>query len=272
MDPCGGDRWILRGGDSHRDVSDVESIGVDEIAIQKGHKYLTIVYQIDKHCTRLLWVGKDRTVKTLLRFFHTFGRSWSKRLKHVCSDMWKPYLKVIKKKAPQALHILDRFHIVTNMNKAIDEVRASEHRKLQEDGFEPVLKKSRWCLLKRAENLTEKQAVKLKDLLTYNLKSVKAYLLKEEFHLFWEYVSPYWAGKFLDLWCTKVMRSKIDPMKKMAKSIRKHKPLILNWFKAKKAFSSGIAYYLDVDHLLLSCRSLHAKSYLLNNYCHVDHF
>ena len=95
-------------------------------------------------------------------------------------------------------------------------------------------KKSRWCLLKRKENLTEKQASKLKDLLTYNLKSIKAYLLKEELNLFWEYTSPFWAGKFLDLWCTKVMRSKIEPMKKIAKSLRKHKPLILNWFRAKK--------------------------------------
>ena len=86
--------------------------------------------------------------------------------------MWKPYIKVIKKKAPQALHILDRFHIVAKMNKAIDEVRATEHKKLQADGYEPVLKHSRWCLLKRKENLTEKQEIKLKDILKYNLKSL----------------------------------------------------------------------------------------------------
>lgn len=238
-------RSVVEYGLKYRDVSNVESIGVDEIAIQKGHKYLTVVYQIDKHCTRLLWIGKDRTVKTLLRFFRDFGKPWSEKLKHICSDMWKPYLKVIKKKVPQALHILDRFHIMANINKAIDKVRADEHRKLEADGYEPVLKKSRWCLLKRKENLTEKQAVKLKDLLSYNLRTIKAYLLKEEFNLFWEYVSPHWAGKFLDVWCTKVMRSKIEPMKKMAKSIRKHKPLILNWFKAKKAFSSGIVEGLN---------------------------
>jgi len=238
-------KYVVEYGLKHRDVSGVASIGVDEIAIQKGHKYLTVVYQIDKYCTRLLWVGEKRTVKTLLRFFHTFGKSWSNRLEHICSDMWKPYLKVIKKKAPQAIHILDRFHIVANMNKAIDEVRAAEQRQLEADGFEPVLKKSRWSLLKRKENLTEKQAVKLRDLLSYNLKTVKAYLLKEEFNLFWEYVSPYWAEKFLGVWTKKVMLSKIDPMKKMAKSIRKHKPLILNWFRAKKAFSSGIVEGLN---------------------------
>jgi transposase len=238
-------RFVVDFGLKNRDLSGIESIGVDEIAIQKGHKYLTVVYQIDKHCIRLLWVGKDRTVKTMLRFFRMFGKPRTKNLKHICSDMWKPYLKVIKKKAPQALHILDRFHIMANINKAIDKVRAEEHRKLEKDGYEPVLKKTRWCLLKRKENLTEKQAVKLSDLLAYNLKAVKSYLLKEELNLFWEYVSPHWAGKFLDTWCAKVMRSKIEPMKKMAKSLRKHKPLILNWFKAKKAYSSGIVEGLN---------------------------
>jgi transposase len=232
--------YIVDYGLKNRDISNVLSIGIDEIAIQLGHKYLTVVYQIDKCSIRLLWGGKDRTVKTLLRCFRHFGNTWAAKLQHVCSDMWQPYLKVIKKKTPQALNILDRFHIMCNMNKAIDKVRAQEQRKLVTDGYEPVLTKSRWCLLKRKENLTDKQSVKLKELLSYNLQSVKAYLLKEQFNLFWEYVSPYWAGKFLDVWCTKVMRSKIEPMKKMAKSIRKHKPLILNWFKAKKAFSSGI--------------------------------
>lgn len=109
-----------------------------------------------------------------------------------------------------------------------------------EDGYEPILKKSRWCLLKRKENLTEKQEVKLKELLKYNLQSTRAYLLKEDFQGFWEYISPAWAGKYLKRWCTRVMRSKIEPLKKVARSIRKYQELILNWFKAKKVFSSGI--------------------------------
>ena len=238
-------KYVVDWGLANRQLDNVESIGVDEISWKKGHKYLTLVYQIDAHCTRLLWIGKDRTVKTFLRFFRMFGKKNSARLKHVCSDMWKAYLKVIKKKAPQALHILDRFHIVAMINKAIDEVRAGEHRKMQQDGYEPILKKSRWCLLKREENLTDKQEATLNELVKYNLQSVRAYLLKEDFHGFWEYVTPAWAGKFLDRWCTRVMRSKIEPMKKVAKTIRNHKPLILNWFKAKKAFSSGIVEGLN---------------------------
>ena len=159
--------------------------------------------------------------------------------------MWQPYLKVVKDKAKQALLILDRFHIVSALNKAIDKVRAGEHRQMQADGHEPILKNSRWCLLKRKENLTEKQEVKLKDLLKYNITSVRAYLLKEDFQSFWDYVSPAWAGKFLDRWCTRVMRSKIEPLRKVAKTLRNHRQLILNWFKAKKTFSSGVVEGLN---------------------------
>lgn len=237
--------YIVEWGLKHRDLSGITAIGIDEIQWHKGHEYLTLVYQINSEAIRLLWIGKDRTVKTLLRFFQFLGKERSHELKFVCSDMWKPYLKVIRKKANAAIHILDRFHIVAKINKAIDEVRAEEYRRMEKDGYEPLLKHSRWCLLKRKKNLTEKQEVKLKDLLNYNLKSVRSYLLKEDFNGLWDYVSPTWAGKFLDLWCTRVMRSKIEPMKNVAKTIRKHKELILNWFRAKKAFSCGVVEGLN---------------------------
>jgi transposase len=100
-----------------------------------------------------------------LRFSRTFGKERSAQLLFICSDMWKPYLTVIAKKAGQAIHVLDRFHIAMHMNKAIDEVRAKETRELKAKGLAPILTHSRWCLLKRPENLTSKQEVKLIDLL-----------------------------------------------------------------------------------------------------------
>ena len=232
-------------GLAHRSLEGIEAIGVDEIQWQRGHKYLTLVYQTDENCRRLLWVGKDRTTKTLLRFFHMFGKERSVRLRFVCSDMWKPYLKVIAKKAGQAIHVLDRFHIMAKMNKAIDEVRAGEAKRLERDGYEPVLKHSRWCLLKREENLTEKQAVKLSELLQYNLQSVRSRLMREDFQQFWEYIHPACAAKFLDEWCTRTMRSKIKPMKKVAGTLRRHRALILNWFRAEGAISAGIVEGLN---------------------------
>ena len=105
---------------------------------------------------------------------------------------------------------------MSHLSKAIDEVRADEANELREKGYEAVLTKTRWLLLKRPENLTDQQGIKLSDLLRYNLGSIRSYLLKKEFQLFWSYTSTYWAGKFLDKWCTKTMRSKIDPMKREA--------------------------------------------------------
>ena len=232
-------------GLDHRSLEGIQAIGVDEIQWQRGHKYLTLVYQIDEDCRRLLWAGKDRTTKTLLRFFRMFGTERSARLRFVCSDMWKPYLKVIGRKAGQAIHVLDRFHIMAKMNKAIDEVRAAEAKRLERDGYEPVLKHSRWCLLKREENLTEKQVVKLSELLQYNLQSVRSRLMREDFQQFWEYFYPACAAKFLDQWCTRTMRSKIEPMKKVAKTLRRHRELILNWFRAEGAISAGIVEGLN---------------------------
>ncbi len=226
-------------GRAHQDLSDVCAIGIDEVAWQRGPRFLTLVYQIDEGCRRLLWVGEKRRVKTLLGFFRWFGPERSAELHFICSDMWRPYLTVIAKKAAGAIHVLDRFHIMAKMNKALDEVRAQESRALAAKGYEPVLTRTRWLLLKRPENLTEKQEPKLAELLQYNLRSVRAYLLKEDFQFFWDYISPYWAGQFLDRWCTRTMRSKIEPMKKMARTLRSHRPLLLNWFRAKGMISAA---------------------------------
>jgi len=232
-------KMAVEWGRANMSLDGVTAIGVDEIAWKKGHKYLTVVYQIDEGCRRLLWVGQNRTIKTLLRFFRWFGKERTALIQFVCSDMWKAYLRVIAIKAPNALHILDRFHIIQNMNKAIDKVRADDVRELKAKGKLPILKNSRWVLLKRPENLNFRQVVKLADLLNANLRTVRAYLLKEDFDLFWSYVSPHWAGRFLDQWCTRTMRSRIEPMKKIAKMLRRHRPLILNWFRARGAVSTG---------------------------------
>jgi transposase len=226
-------------GLAHRSLSGVTAMGVDEIMWKRGPKYLTMVYQIDHHAKRLLWLGKDRTEKTLLGFFHQFGEPFAAELKFICSDMWKPYLKVIAEKASHAIHVLDRFHIAMHMNKAIDEVRAEEARDLKAKGLDPILKHSRWCLLKRPENLSDKQEVKLAELVRYNLKAVRSYLLKEDFQFFWAYTSPHSAGQFMDEWCRRTMRSRIEPMKKVARMLRSHRELMLNWFRANKQISSG---------------------------------
>jgi len=231
--------WVVAWGLAHRSLDGIEAIGVDEIAVWKGHKYLTVVYQIDQGARRLLWVGRERTEESLRGFFAALGTARAKLLRFVASDMWKPYLTVIAELASQAVHVLDRYHIVAKVNKAIDEVRASEARELAGRGYQPILKRTRWCFLKRQENLTPGQTEKLADILQYDLRTVRAYLLKEALHAFWEYTSPWWAGWYLDQWCTRALRSRLEPMKKVARTLRSHRDLILNWFVAKKEISCG---------------------------------
>lgn len=252
---------VVEWGLEHRVLDGVRSIGVDEVLWQRGHKFLTVVYQIDEGCTRLLWIGRDRTVKTLLRFFRQFGRERATALKFVCSDMWQPYLKVIAKKAHQAVHVLDRFHIMANMNKAIDEVRRQEVKEMKAKGEGEVLKGARWTLLKRPENRTPRQELKLAELVRFNLRAVRAHLLREEFQQFWNYVSPAWAGTFLDRWCTKVLRSRLDPMKKSARSLLSHRPLILNWFRARGMVSTGAVEGLNNKLKVITRRAYGFRTY-----------
>lgn len=227
-------------GLGHRNIDGITAIGIDEICWRKRKdKFITLVYQLDQGKRRLLWIGPDRTAKTFREFFDWLGTARSRQLRFICSDMWKPYLAVIAEKAAGAVNILDRFHIMSHMSKAIDEVRADETKELKKKGKEPILTKSRWCLLKRPENLTDNQVDRLKDLLACNLRTIRAYLLKEDFQRFWRYSSPAWAGKFLDAWCTRTMRSKIKPMKKVAKMLRAHRSLLLNWFRAKNTIALG---------------------------------
>lgn len=232
-------KYAVMWGLVHRELKAVKAIGVDEIQWRRGHQYLTLVYQIDQGVKRLLWVARDRTEASLEQFFEMLGKPKAGRLKFTCSDLWQPYLNVLRERAKNAVLVLDRFHIMVKLNKALDEIRAGEARRLERDGYEPVLKHSRWCLLKRPANLTRQQTVKLSELLQYNLQSVRGYLLREDFQRFWEYKSPTWARKFLREWCRRAMRTKLGPLKKVVRTLRKNEELLLNWFRAGRTISSG---------------------------------
>ena len=242
---CRSVKWVVDYGLKHRDLSGVSALGVDEVAYSKGHKYMTLVYQIDGKSKRLLGVLKDRKEEVLKSFFNELGEQWCSKIKVVCSDMWKPYLNVVKSTLPNALNILDRFHIVKKLNEAVDKVRKEEFKRMKLDGYDPILTKSKYCLLKRPDNLTPNQKLKLDEVLQYDLKSTRAYMHKEAFDAFWQYNSPYWARWFLKKWCTRVMRSRLEPMKKFVKTLRNHEDLLMNYFKTKQRYSSGIVEGLN---------------------------
>ena len=234
---------------------------MDEIQWHRGHHYLTLVYQIDEGMKRLLWIAENRTEQSLRGFFQILSEKVRLSIRFVCSDMCQAYLNVIAEQLSKAVHVLDRFHIMKKMNEAIDEVRRDEARRLKQDGYEPVLTNSRWCLLKRPENLTDKQTVKLAELLRYNLQSVRSYLLREDFQRFWEYTSSAWAGKFLDQWCTRTLRTRLEPMKKVVRSLCEHRDLILNWFRARGSISAGAVEGLNNKAKLTTRKAYGFRTY-----------
>jgi transposase len=258
--------WFVQWGLAHRQLRGVESIGVDEIHWGHGLKadnFLTVIYQIDAQCRRLLWVGRRRSQATLRRGLKALGPEVVKGLRFVCSDMWKPYLQIIADQAAQAMHVLDRFHITSHLNQAVDQVRRAESTRLggKNQAAAQRLKHMRWPLLRRESRVRGRARQKLNALLASKLATARAWELKETFSHFWHYKSLLWAEGFLDCWCSRAMRSRLEPMKKVARMLRAHEPLILNWFRAKGEISNGAVEGLNNKIRVVTRRSYGFRTY-----------
>jgi transposase len=233
-------QWVVEYGLKHRVLANIQAIGIDEICVRVGRVFWTVLYQIDAHLVRLLWIGYDRTEDTLRAGLNSLGERVCAGLRFVCSDMWAPYLAAVRQRLPEALHVLDRFHIRKQLNQAVDELRKQEARALAQAGLKPRLKKLRWALLKNRKNWTGKERRRMRKLEHSGLACIRAYWLVAAFEHFWGYLSPTWAGKFLDAWCQRVRRSRLQPLKKVAASLSGHREILLNYFRARKAISGGV--------------------------------
>jgi len=257
-------QWLVEWGLAHRKLEGIQAIGVDEIHWGKGlrsENFLTVIYQIDADCRRLLWVGKRRTQATLRRGLAALGPAVVRGLRFVCSDMWQPYLRVMAAKAGHALHVLDRFHITSHLNQALDQVRRAESARLHGQPGANRLKKMRWKLLRRGSRVFGHAREKLRRLVFSKLATGRAWILKETFEHFWSYKSLVWAEAFLDYWCSRAMRSRIEPMQKVARMLRSHEDLILNWFKAKGEISNGVVEGLNNKIRVVTRRAYGFRTY-----------
>jgi transposase len=186
-----------------------------------------------------------------------------KGLRFVCSDMWKPYLQVIAREAQHAVHVLDRFHITLHLNQAVDEVRRAESSRLQAAGKASAqrLKHMRWQLLRRGRSVRGRARQKLQTIWLSKLATGRAWELKETFDHFGKYKSVLWAQAFLDYWCSRAVRSRLEPMMKVARMLRAHEDLILNWFRAKGEISSGAVEGLNNKIRVVTRRSYGFRTY-----------
>lgn len=259
--------WVVAWGLEHRDLSGVTAVGVDELHHGRGKtslNFLTLVYQIDRGSRRLLWIGRSRAESTLREGFDELEKlrtGFLGGLKVVCSDMWKPFLKVVRERCGQALNVLDPFHVAMHLNGALDTVRRGEQARLRDKASRKDAKGGRFLLLTRGTKVRGKARDKLKAVLASLGQTSRAWELKESFRRFWLYRSPAWAAAYLKAWTTRAMRSKIEPMKKVARMLRSHEDLLINYFRAKRQYTNAMVEGMNHKARVALARSFGHRSF-----------
>jgi len=233
------ERVVARNLDPGR-LDGLRSIGVDEFSYRKRHRYLTIVVDHDRK--RVIWAAEGKSAETLQKFFAELGPTRSGNLKNVTIDMSEAYVKAVTAAAPQAKIIFDRFHVQRLASDALDEVRRSMVRELDDQEEASAIKGTRFTLLKNPWNLTRSQAQKLSRVQATNKRLYRGYLLKETLARALDYVQPARAEKTLREWLGWASRSKLKPFVKTARTVRKHFDGILAYVKERltNGFTEGI--------------------------------
>lgn len=217
-------------GLAHQRWQPLHVIGIDEVSRRKGQQYLTLVYDLQRG--RVVWAGRDRSVATLARFFQWLGARRARGIQTVCSDMSAAYGEAIRTHLPQATHVLDRFHVSQLLSRAIDEVRRQTWRTLT-GRARMEFKHTRFLWLRNPENLRRTEHTRLSALLRLNSPIVRAYLLKEDLRRFWNYRATAWAEAHLTQWLWRAAHSRLDPLKKVARTVRTHRAGILAWTRLR---------------------------------------
>lgn len=180
------------------DYSGLQVLAIDEIAVKKGHQYLTVV--LDHESGRVVWIGEGRRKETLDQFFKGMSDEQKRAIKAVAMDMWEPYINRIQHHCPKAKIVFDLFHVVKAFGMVIDQVRRSEYLAATA-AQKPVIKGSRYLLLRNRENLNEQQAQRLQELLDLNTKISAIYILKDQLKKIYRCSARAQARAELDHWC-----------------------------------------------------------------------
>ncbi len=201
-------------------------IAVDEVAVHKGHTYLTTV--LDLETGRIVWVGKGRSEATLASFFAELTPEQRKSIEAVASDMAAGFRNAVEKACPHAAQVYDLFHVVAKYSREVVDVVRLEEAKKQDEAGRKLIKGSRYLLLKNAPNLLGSQRKALRELLAANENLNTVYVLKDQLKRIWEYKRPAWARKALDQWCALARESGIAALANFAKNLCRHEKGIIN--------------------------------------------
>jgi len=229
-------RTIVRIREGHR-IRGLKTIGIDEISYCKGHKYATIVYDLDRSC--VVWVGQGKGRETIDEFFNERLSKYQKsQIKWASCDMSQAYIGAIEHHCPNAKLVLDRFHIAKALNEAVDEVRKEQWREASVNERKS-LKGLRWLLFRHSSNRSKKDSRILNALRKGNHRIHRAWVLKDEFEQFWDYQAPWAAKRFLKRWMTTALKSRLEPIRKFVKTIKKHFSRIITFIESRLTNAVG---------------------------------
>lgn len=204
---------------SNEDFGKPRIIAVDEIALKKGHNYLTVV--INWETRRILYVGNGRKTDALKKFYGMLTKAQRAGIEAVAMDMWKPYIKATRKCLPNAAIVYDQFHVVKTFGTVIDKIRISEYARAT-DEERAVMKGTKYILLKNSENLFEDERARLQELVAINKNITTTMILKDQLKKLWDCQHPEEARKTLEDWCDLAITSGIKQLKSFVKMLKDH--------------------------------------------------
>jgi transposase len=210
-----------------RDLEEVKHLGIDEKSFRRGHDYITVLTDIDQ--SRVLEVTQGRDEEAANGLWEIFSENQKENIEAVAIDMWQAFENSVVKNVPEADIVHDRFHLSKHLNEAVDKVRRQEHKALKKEGDE-TLSGSRYWWLRNPEKIDDETWDSFALLKEMELKTSRAWAIREQFRWFWEYRYAGSAKKFFDRWYQWASRCRLEPVKKAAKMIWKRLDNILTWF------------------------------------------
>jgi|SRR5579884_2893501 len=229
-------------GRERKQAAVVKHVGVDEKAFRKGHSYLTVVCDLERSTVE--HVAEDRTTESLAGYWSSLTPVQRDGVEAVAMDMWEPYVQATLAGLPLAEGkiVFDRFHIMKQMNEAVDKVRLGEHRRLSGWGCD-LLKGTKHWWLYADENLPDRYREAFAEVKDRNLQTSRAWAIKETLRELWDYTSPAWARKFFDKWFGWAKRSQLTPVKKVADMIKGRLDNVLSFCRHR--ITNGVAEGLN---------------------------
>lgn len=234
------ERAVFRGRAAKSDAIP-KQIGIDEKAIAKGHRYMTLVCDLEESTVE--YIGEERKETSLAAYFDAFPKEQREKIEAISLDMWPAYINACRAQVPDAdsKMVFDRFHIMRHVVDAVDKVRKREHKALMATG-DATLTKSKYLWLTNPENMTDQARTRFDELKGVELKTSRAWAIKEALRELWDYTSTAWAMKFWKHWYFWATHSRLPPMIDVAKLIARHLPNVLTYFthRVTNAVAEGL--------------------------------